>query len=133
MCGNIIKDVYIEVVRARINTVNTVMLDSKEPIFIQIKNYYERLIDIGALKDGQEMPSVREVALLNNVNPNTVQRAFSLMVDDGYLISIPKKGFYVKGKDINNKNLHLKETIDKLIEEGYTFEEILNEVKGREK
>ena len=94
-----------------------------KPIFIRIKDYYEHLIDVGALGDGDEMPSVREVAILNNANPNTVQRAFSLMVDEGYLISIPKKGFYVqKGK--KNPKKFLKDQIKELLDKGYTKKEI---------
>ena len=68
--------------------------NSNKPIFITIKEHYEHLIDQGALKEGIEMPSVREVALVNGVNPNTVQRAFSMMVEDGYLVS----GCYVKAR-----------------------------------
>ena len=98
-------------------------MKDEKPIFIKIKEYYEHLIDVGALSDGDEMPSVREVALLNNANPNTVQRAFSLMVDEGYLVSIPKKGFYVqKGK--KNPKKYLKDQIKELLEKGYSKEEI---------
>ena len=100
----------------------------KKPIFIQIKDYYERLIDIGALKEGDELPSVREVALANNANPNTVQRAFTLMVEDGYLVSIPKKGFYVQKRE-NKRSHYLKESIKELIKQGYTKEEILKELE----
>jgi GntR family transcriptional regulator len=96
----------------------------KKPIFIQIKEFYEHLIDIGALKEGEEMPSVRAVALENNANPNTVQRAFSLMVDEGYLESIPKKGFYVQKKKVNRKS-YAKAIIEKLMSEGYEKDEII--------
>ncbi len=106
------------------------MNDTKEPIFIRLKDYYERLIDIGALKEGEEMPSVREVALLNNVNPNTVQRSFSLMVEDGYLTSIPKKGYFVNKKSGNSRKAHLIETLKELINHGYKKEEILKELEG---
>ena len=82
------------------------MID-KKPLFIQIKEYYEHLIDIGAFNEGDEMPSVRVVALEHNANPNTVQRAFSLMVESGYLISIPKKGFYVHIKSKDNRNIFM--------------------------
>ena len=75
-------------------------MNDKKPIFIQIKEMYERLIDMGAYKEGDAMPSVREVGLAYSANPNTVQRAFSLMVEDGYLVSIPKKGFYVHKKSL---------------------------------
>lgn len=100
----------------------------KKPIFIQIKDYYERLIDIGALKEGDEMPSVREVAIANNANPNTIQRAFTLMVEEGYLVSIPKKGFYVQ-KRKNNRSQYLKESLKELIKQGYKKEEIRKELE----
>ena len=100
----------------------------KKPIFIQIKEFYEHLIDIGALKEGDDMPSVRAVALENNANPNTVQRAFSLMVEDGYLESIPKKGFYVLKEKVE-KNDYVKEAIQKLLSEGYSKEEIIKVVE----
>ena len=100
----------------------------KKPIFIQVKEFYEHLIDIGALKEGDEMPSVRAVALENNANPNTIQRAFSLMVEDGYLESIPKKGFYVLKKKVN-KNVYVKSVVRKLLDEGYTKEQIIKVVE----
>ena len=107
-------------------------MDEKKPIFIQIKDFYEHLIDIGGLTVGEEMPSVRAVALSFNANPNTVQRAFTLMVEDGYLKSIPKKGFYVlKGQ--NNKDSYLKETIKDLLDKGYTKKEILKELEELDK
>lgn len=101
----------------------------KKPIFIQIKEFYEHLIDIGALQEGEEMPSVRAVALENNANPNTVQRAFSLMVEDGYLESIPKKGFYVQRKTVD-RGSYIKSVIQKLLSEGYKKEEIIKVVEG---
>lgn len=104
----------------------------KKPIFIQVKDYYEHLIDVGALKDGDEMPSVREVALQYGANPNTIQRAFSLMVEDGYLLSIPKKGFYVQ-KGRMNRDKYLKERIQELLENGYTKEEIKKELEDIKK
>ena len=108
------------------------MSDEKKPIFIRLKEEYERLIDIGAMKEGDAMPSVREVALMFNVNPNTVQRAFSLMVDDGYLESIPKKGFFIKEKKRNRLD-HLKEMINEIINKGYTNEEIKKMLEDLEK
>lgn len=71
------------------------------------------------------MPSVREVAIANGVNPNTVQRAFSLLVDEGYLTSVPKKGFFVSKMD-NNRETVLMDSLNKLMQEGYTKTEIIN-------
>ncbi len=107
-------------------------MNEKKPLFIQIRDFYEHLIDIGAIKVNEEMPSVRAVALNFNANPNTVQRAFTLMVEDGYLTSIPKKGFYVL-KPGDKKDDYLKETIKQLLEQGYTKEEILKELEEAKK
>ena len=107
-------------------------MNDKKPIFIQIKEFYERLIDIGALKEGDAMPSVREVALQYKVNPNTIQRSFSLMVEDGYLTKIHKKGFYVLKRE-NKRSEVLKEKLKELIVQGYSKEEIESSLRGLDK
>ena len=106
-------------------------LISTKPIFLQIKDYYESLIDNGSLKEGDEIPSVREVAIFFKINPNTVQRAFTLMVEDGYLLNVPKKGFYVAGKKATNKEL-IKKTIGLLLENGISKEDIIKYLKEEE-
>lgn len=103
-------------------------LISSKPIFLQIKDYYENLIDTGSLKEGDEIPSVREVALFFKINPNTVQRAFTSMVEDGYLINVPKKGFYVAGKKVSKDEL-IKKWIDQLIDNGISLEELKEYIK----
>ena len=80
--------------------------NSSKPIFIQLAEYYEQLIDLGMLKENEEMPSVREVALMNDINPNTVQRAFTLMVEHHYLVNIPKKGFFVLKHEKNKMKMY---------------------------
>ena len=84
------------------------------------------LIDCGVLKEGDEMPSVREIALIYGINPNTAQRALSLLVEGGYLQNIPKKGFFVKKVDANNKEKIIKAAIDNLLASGVSKEEIIN-------
>lgn len=84
------------------------------------------LIDCGVLKEGDEMPSVREIALIYGINPNTAQRALSLLVEEGYLQNIPKKGFFVKKVDPNNKEKIIKAAIDNLLASGVSKEEIIN-------
>lgn len=104
--------------------------NSNKPIFITIKDHYALLIERGALKEGDEMPSVREVAIMNGVNPNTVQRAFSMLVDEGYLVSIPKKGFFVNKMCSKNEDTFLKEEIKRLLSKGYSIEEIEKALEG---
>ena len=103
-------------------------LNANKPIYIQIKELYEGLIDAGALKEGEEMPSVRDIAVAYGINPNTVQRALSLMVEDGYLQNIPKKGFYVMKVEKNHQRV-IRNTLQNLYELGISKEEIMEELK----
>ena len=107
-------------------------LSSTKPIYLQIKEYYEGLIDSGVLKEGEEMPSVREIAILYHINPNTVQRAMSLMVESGYLRNIPKKGFYVSKVEKNNQKI-IRNKLEELYSLGISKEEILEELGGEKK
>ena len=97
---------------------------SNKPIYLQIVDYYENLIDDGSIKENEEMPSVRDVALFFKINPNTVQRAFSIMVEHGYLRNIPKKGFYVN-KQKKDNNALISRSIEYLYSNGVSKEEIL--------
>ena len=83
-----------------------------KPIYQEIVSFYKDLIDKGALKPGEIMPSVREVAIEEKINPNTVEKAFTILVKDGYLKNIPKKGFFILKRDVLlNKEERLKTTI----------------------
>ena len=103
------------------------MLDEKLPIFIKIKEDYKRLIRLNILKKGDPLPSVREIALNYGVNPNTAQRALSLLVEEGFIESIPKKGFYVKKDDCGNEN-KLNVLLNEIIEQGYSIDDIKKEL-----
>lgn len=95
-----------------------------DPIFIQIADYYERLIRLGALKEGEALPSVREVASYEGINPNTVARAFQLLVERGLVSSIEKKGYFVKKKDEKKSDDFLTKSLSCLLSDGYSIEEI---------
>ena len=102
--------------------------NSSKPIYIQLKEYYEHLIDTGSLKENDEMPSVREIALFFKINPNTAQRALTLLVEDGYLRNVPKKGFYVTSRNVD-KTKAIKEILDELNTNGISHEEIYEYLK----
>ena len=67
-------------------------LTGKKSIYEEIKETVERYISLGVLKDGERLPSVRNLALKLGVNPNTVARAYYELEDEGVIRSIPKKG-----------------------------------------
>ena len=55
------------------------------PIYEQIKNGLKRLIVTGALKEGDKLPSVRSLATELAINPNTIQKAYNELENEGYL------------------------------------------------
>lgn len=60
-------------------------LNNKEPVYTQIAWFVKRQILLKFAVSGDEMPSRRELAFMLDVNPNTVQKAFKLMEDEGYI------------------------------------------------
>ena len=52
-------------------------MTSDRPIYVQILDKIQTRIVCGIYKPGERLPSVREMAAEANVNPNTMQRAFT--------------------------------------------------------
>lgn len=71
-----------------------------KPLFEQIYETYKKRILIGIYKQGDKLPSVREVGEKLGVNPHTVNRAYSLLEKDGYVETVFKKGSFVKTVDL---------------------------------
>jgi len=67
----------------------------KRPLYEQVTEKLSHLIIRGALAPGSKMPSVRQLALELSVNPNTIQRAYAQLEQDGYLYSVVGKGNFV--------------------------------------
>ena len=70
-------------------------LDKNRPICPQICQQLCARIAQGAFTSGQRLMSVREVAVAAGVNPNTVQRAFEQLEQEGVLRSERGAGWFV--------------------------------------
>ena len=57
------------------------------PIYLQIVLYIKRGIIAGVIADGDELPSRRILSALLGVNPNTVQKTYRLLEDEGLIQS----------------------------------------------
>ncbi len=101
-------------------------------VYLEIAERYEQYIRLGVLKDGEKLPSVRTVAGELGVNPNTVQRAFRHLEENGLLKSLPKKGIYVQhptSDESEKKNSDLFETILSLKNKKVSFDDLLTVIK----
>ena len=65
---------------------NFIMMDGS-PIYLQILLYIKRGIIAGIICDGDELPSRRVLSALLGVNPNTVQKAYKMLEDEGLIAS----------------------------------------------
>jgi len=74
-----------------------ILLDyrDKRPIYEQIVEKLEKLIVSGALAADTKMPGVRTLGMDLSVNPNTIQRAYTQLEQDGYIYTVSGRGSFV--------------------------------------
>ena len=63
------------------------ILEDDSPIYMQIIRYVKRGIVSGIIQNGDEMLSRRALSALLGVNPNTIQRAYHLLEEEGIIRS----------------------------------------------
>ena len=63
------------------------IMDDSGPIYAQIIRYVKRGIVAGNIVDGDEMPSRRVLSSLLGVNPNTIQKAYRILEEEGIIQS----------------------------------------------
>lgn len=103
---------------------------SKETIVEQIKKQVLRFIELGVLKDGDRLPSVRQLAQENGINPNTVAKAYRELEEEGYLFNQPKRGAYVNAATSGKARLkELESSLLLLKKAGFTYQELSLELK----
>ena len=68
---------------------------SRTPVYEQIENQLEKFILSEIIKEGEQIPSIREMSLELLVNPNTVTKAYSELDTKGIIKSVPGKGYFV--------------------------------------
>ncbi len=100
------------------------------PIYEQVRDGLRQLLVVGAIQPGDKLPSVRSLAAQLAINPNTIQRAYETLEQEGYVYSVPGKGsFAARREEIDGtRRQELLSRLDELAEElmylGVTPEEI---------
>lgn len=86
---------------------------SDEPIYEQIKRQIKNSILCGELKEGELLPSIRNLAKELMISVITTKRAYEDLEKEGYIVTRPGKGSYVAAQ---NKEF-MKEMRLKIVEE----------------
>lgn len=63
------------------------IMEDGTPIYLQILLHIKRGIIAGLISDGDELPSRRVLSALLGVNPNTVQKAYRMLEEEGLIAS----------------------------------------------
>ncbi|MGI9951871.1 GntR family transcriptional regulator [Moorellaceae bacterium AZ2] len=86
----------------------------RRPLHEQIKEQVKKLIITGVLRPDERIPSVRELAQMLTVNPNTIQKAYKELEAEGYIYSIRSKGSFVAHRDRTALHLRREELLREL-------------------
>ena len=118
---------------------NKFVFDNDKPIYMQLVENIKKKIISGELELGERIPSVRELATILKVNPNTMQKALQELESLELIFTERTNGKFVtenrkiinKYKDVYADNL-IKDFMSNMIEIGYKKDEIIeiiNKVK----
>ena len=69
--------------------------NNEQPIYIQLVEQLKIKIISGKLPSGERLPSVRELALMTKVNPNTMQKALAELEETGLIYTERTNGKFV--------------------------------------
>ncbi|MBE6897811.1 MAG: GntR family transcriptional regulator [Ruminococcaceae bacterium] len=110
-------------------------MQSRKPIYEQLKEQILRLTMLGVLSADEKLPSVRSLARDVGINPNTVQKAYQELERDGIIYIVGGKGSFVAG---NDEGVHLRRqkaldevaaAVRQACDSGCSEEEILQRVR----
>jgi GntR family transcriptional regulator len=106
------------------------------PVYLQIKEQVLHAISRGQLRPGDQLPTVREVAVDLEINPNTVNRAYSDLERDGVLTSRRGRGTFIsertKPADLTAQRARIRDIARRAVGEarafGYRSDELIETI-----
>lgn len=112
------------------------------PIWVQLRNYILHLILSGEYREGDQLPSVRELSAELEINYNTVRKVYNDLMKDGFIATERGKGTFVcneaKAREAAGRDVievMADDFIDKCYEMGFSSKEIAEvferKLKGR--
>ncbi|MFU7514402.1 PLP-dependent aminotransferase family protein [Clostridium sp. HCS.1] len=69
--------------------------NSNIPLYIQLYDFIKDEIQTGKMVSNSKLPSKRKLSKYLEISQNTVESAYDQLITEGYIISLPRKGYYV--------------------------------------
>ncbi len=114
---------------------NLINYQDSRPIYEQIVENFKTQMYKGILQEGDQMPSVRSLAVELSTNPNTVQKAYTELERQGFIYTVKGRGNFVKGDVLlkENKKNELVKQIVKLFSEatdiGISVDDLVKDIR----
>lgn len=119
----------------------TIDIYSRVPIYQQVIDGIKNLILLGVLRENEQIPSVRELSVTVNTNPNTVSKAYLELERSGFLNAAVGKGYFVavgapehvRAEIVGNERTNFVQAAERLYKNGVPKEELekwLSEIYG---
>jgi GntR family transcriptional regulator/MocR family aminotransferase len=74
-------------------------MDSKVPIYNQLYSFIKSEIQLGRITYNTKLPSKRKLSSYLKISQNTIQTAYDQLIEEGYVVPIERRGFYVSKID----------------------------------
>lgn len=99
------------------------------PLWVQLRDRMEYLINSGFYKPGEKLPTVRKYAADLRIAYNTVNKAYMGLERDGYVTSVRGSGVFVSDpgecpRGGGRADLLVEEFVKSCLEEGMTYDDI---------
>lgn len=111
-------------------------LKSRKSLFEQIVDGCKSMIISGELGPGDKLLSVREMSAILTVNPNTIQKAYSRLEQDGWIYMVAGRGAFVmddipKADSVKKETVYVqvRELVGQLIYLGEDSETLLERIR----
>lgn len=85
-----------------------------KPIYEQIIDNIKELVFKDILKAEEKLPSVRQMASILSINPNTVSKAYKELENQGIIYTLRGKGTFVSEENNDIDQDRLKESLENL-------------------
>lgn len=114
-------------------------LHSGVPVYRQIIDQVMGGIAAGALSGGDQLPTVRQVAVDLSINPNTVVRAYREMEIRGVLETQQGMGTFISQKKVKRDEVERQRLLNQLVVEfvsragaaGFTVQDLMDQLNDR--
>src|SRR5215467_13524312 len=115
-------------------------LESGVPVYRQIIDQVMGCVAAGSLAAGDQLPTVRQVAVDLSINPNTVMRAYREMEIRGVLETQQGMGTFISQKKVKRDDVERRRQLNQLVAEfvsragaaGYTVEDLIEQLRDRQ-